>query len=361
MEFRETVGISGKVKVQKRLCDTPRLQWLKEIYKQELEQGKRIMSDEDKRDWDEAINQEVETHNLTMTRCIDQMLSLFGRAYGFGLNTATDDRNSVGNNYFSSAIHAVAAYAPNAVDIFTHALFPEIIGIGYGTTVPTITDAALVHDFGEYRNTYNDKFGGYVKPGRTFKDDFICQYTCFYDTAEINTLHTPIYEIGLYSPEIQMGIFAIKNGEFIYFNRTNDAVGNFFASNNRLWSALNISIISNPGVFQAWYTLTRLVNLADATLTFEGFLGSRGGQIINISRPMSPANASMAVVAFTPRYDSTASQLGAPGLATVGWGINRDFGVGNLLARVVLPVGFIKNSNEILTVIWQMELGNFEV
>ena len=337
MYLKERVGIKGRVILQKRRIDTARLKYLEKIDKQERETRTRIMTDEDRRIWDKAIVQEYRKSNLTMTRAIDQITSLFGRAIGYGLNTwDDDDRNSIGNNLGNTGV-IYGGLPASTENERVPALFPEIIGIGRGITDPVITDASLDDPFIDaYRNTYNDKFGGYIKPGYTFKDDFICQYAHIYTTEDINDLDFPIYEVGLFSPEIHVGSFPIYNNQEILF-RENVA---FFETNNRIWSALNVSTIHQVALndfINAYYREFN-VNL--------GFNVDRISQQVNLGNAFTDANA-RALVAFTPRYDSLASV--AP-----RWGTERGFNVGNLLARIVIPVGFVKNYNESLTVIWQI-------
>jgi len=343
MYLKERVGIKGRVILQKRRIDTARLKYLEKIDKQERETRTRIMTDEDRRIWDKAIVQEYRKSNLTMTRAIDQITSLFGRAYGFGLNTRLgDDRNSIGNMGMGILDHGgMASRSP----ITMHSLFPEIIQIGRGIAEPTITDASLDSAFVDtFRNTYNDKFGGYIKPSYTFKDDFICQYACIYTTDEINELDFPIYEVGLFSPEIHIGYFKIRNDEIIDFNADNPG----FITSNRIWSGLNVSMIADDGV------RINIITLARATTTSgvfygQSFMTNRPGQQISVNTVAFPGPdvAKRAIVAFTPRVDSVGAGAGE-------WGNINGFSVGNLISRIVLPVGFVKNWNESITVLWHI-------
>lgn len=328
------------------------IQMLEELQKKEWETGQRILRDPDRQKLEDAIEQEHTVDNLTMTRCIDYMVSLLGRAYGFGLNTVrNDDRNSVSNNVSGAVLFASSTNSWS--EQFIHGLFPEIIGIGKGITPPTITNTTLDDDFNDYasrpdnityRNTYNSKFGGYVKPGLTFKDDYISQYAYLYGPDEINSLRFPIFEIGLFAPEIHIGAFRIHptGNQILFSNNPLPPILNY-DTNNRLWSGLNVSHIQ-PGIF--FNQNTRFSSPATGIVS-NGFYVTRGpdSQIITVLFGGNSVD-SRAIVAFTPHWKSLSSPL--------GWGINRNFQPSELLARAVLPMGFIKNQNYSLTVLWQI-------
>ena len=353
MLLSEKVGIKGRAQVILRRT-SKEIQMLEELQKKEWETGERILRDPDRQKLEDAIEQEHTVDNLTMTRAIDYMVSLLGRSYGFGLNTVTlDDRNSISNNTQGIAEYANIVIKSLFGPISTvPALFPEIIGIGKGITPPTLIDTTLDDDFNSYvsrpdnityRNTYNSKYGGYVKPGLTFKDDYIAQYAYIYGPDEINNLDFPIFEIGLFSPLIQMGLFRIHpTSDQILFDR--NTVG--YETNNRLWSGLNISrVILNGDVF-THFRLSGPTSILPIPLGFNSFRGQDSQSITLIGSAAIADGSARALVTFTPFWKSMD--------AGVDWGIRSHFDISELIARAVLPMGFIKNQNYSLTVLWQI-------
>ena len=340
MNISEKVGIKGRARVILRRT-SKHIQILEELQKKEWETGKILLRDPDRKILEGAIENEVTVDNLTMTRCIDYMVSLFGRACGFGLNTIySDDRNNISNFYESTV--TLGGITERQWSAQTTALFPEILGIGYGITPPTITDPSLDSDFNEARNTYNSKFGGYVKPGITFKDDYISQYAYIYSPDEINDLQFPIFEIGLYAPEIHVGKYPIQtpSGNVLF-----SATGN---TPNRFWNVLNVSTIEDLGGGTVSITTKHRANDSNSPglHTFHT-TRSLSEQILTIQVYNGLTNNDRAIVAYTPYYNSVAAVLGE-------WGYERAFTLGPLLARVVLPFGFIKNQNYSLTILWQI-------
>ena len=348
--IKQGFRIKGNVKVISRECfrgsDKLEQLWLKEI-----ETGKSLLTPFQRALLDNAVVDECETNNLTMTSGIDRMVSLWGRCPGYLLNTVNDDRAKIANMLYGY-VQQTAGTTPVALNLpyETDLLFPEIVGIGSGRTTPTISDTTLESDFNDYsiaptlvtyRNTYNSKQGGILKANQTtagydFENDYICKCAMIYTSGEINFLQQPIWEIGLFAPKMQMGIWRVLN----------NAIDFSLLSNNRLWSYLNHTAMTLllPETLYALYRGNMATNRTAQQVIISGVIGAAiNGDPLNLG-----------IGSFTPRWDSLAA---APGLFP--WGNSNDFSVGPLIARVVLPVSFIKNVNFSLTILWQIYLERF--
>lgn len=363
MDLVEKVGIKGRCTlISHEASDKVKL--LQELQKMEWK-GSYRMTNEERDELDKAEVQKVTINNLTMTRGIDFMVSLFGRAVGFGLDTLfSDDRNSINNSFFGLLQVNAAAYAQTLSTIWIPALFPEVIGIGNSLQAPSLTDAGLINDFNStvsrpdnisFRNTYNNKIGGWRGYGSTYPNDYISQYAAIYESGEsadyLNNLESPIYEVGLFTPEIHVGYYPVDPVGVVSgnINFNNDNVG--LETNNRLWSALNVSAIHTQGAVPVWEKFSR--GRATILGVEEGFESVRGSELISLPNVAGIALGGWrAIVAFTPRYDSVASAAGT-------WGTDRAFTPSQLVARIVLPEGFLKSSNYTLTVIWQIYTSRF--
>jgi len=347
--IRSTLGIRGNVTIIKRKYFRG-MDLLERLWLEEIESGKKLLTPFQNLLLKKAEVERRTVHNLTMTRAVDRMVCLVGRCPGWQLDTLDDDRAKIAN-----MLHGFADWTVGAPPLVTELawesplMFPEVIGIGSGRAAPTIDDTSLEQDFNSYvsapdavtyRNTYNSKEGGILKANATvsgddYESDYIAKYANIYGSGEVNFIQQPIWELGLFAPKIQMGITQVENGNLITYNNLT-APGAIAPTPNTIWSMLNLSVGEDP------MTIINTVQRNDLAVSRAGQTVTLGG--FCVAAPVPPDN--VAIPAFTPRWDSL--------LSAGAWGNTNSFSPGPLLARVVLPVSFIKNINFSLTVLWQI-------
>ena len=327
---------------------------LEKLLKREWETGESILTPFQREMLEQNTVKKVTVNNLTMGRTIDRMVCLFGRCPGYAINTLDDDRGKIANFLHGYIDHNIPVPPPAPVSLSyeSNLMFPELIGIGSGRTPPTIDDSSLEKDFNSYalapenvtyRNTYNSKTGGILKNNATasgdeYESDYIAKYAQIYSSDEINFLPEPIWEVGLFAPKIQMGIYSVEGGTLIYF----DGQGTISVTPNTVWSMLNLTLFNTPNMGTIWATPRDdiVVGRAAQIITLKGLVASN----ILVDNIL--------IAAITPRWDSIGAAVGE-------WGHTNDFTTGPLLARAVLPVSFIKNNNFSLTVLWQIYFERF--
>ena len=423
VDIRERITIKGEVEVIKRKC-SPRIAHLEDKLEKEWDSGKKLLSDAERKELDEAVIQKTKVKNLTMERAIDMMICEFAGTRGM-------DRDQI---RYTKWLGAVAEHG-GGPQVFDNnqlpprtLLYPEVIGIGGGIEPPTVDDEELDDDFNfvpvgdytpeyiTYRNTHNSKHGGWgikqeiTSGGATYNpvyNDNICQYSAIYksnysaaiDTeitdfgnpAYPNVLRKPIYEVGLFAPIIQTGIFHVQDAgaknldKIELYNWDEDHIDDDLATGNSAWTILSLAILASGTIdvsemgFDFFFEMPILFlpsreeftndyvsdNLA-LTHSFD-----RTSQIVDIKEgwndetlllwdnimildqdSISDDDDNVAIMCFTPRWDSFPGGLN--GLIPDPWGFAEPFEPGELLARTVLPEGFVKNVNESLTVIWRI-------
>lgn len=334
---------------------------LEELKKIEFDTKKKILTPEDERYLDEHTIQEYTSPNLIMTLGIDRFATYFGYCPGWFIDTPVDDRigfQNIVQGYIQAQSPAPPPIPtspwqprgnPYTSGDYKELLYPEIIGIGSDRSARTVGMAGLVAPFGNgYRNTYNTIEGGHnriansVAPatGFDYDNNYIIKCVAFYDAGEINTLSDAIREVGLFLPREMTGSYVVDTSGIVYFS--NEA-GVTYPTTNKYWSILNAASMYlknlGGGVFNFRF---RTYDVAQFNLTRGSTNQTLGTNDTDIEAP--PDNRML--ITFTPRIDHV-------GVGTT-WGTTANFVVEGLIASHALPLDFIKNVNNSLTVLWEI-------